>query len=295
MSAVVDYIVFMTYDLHGQWDYGNDYSDPGCSGGNCLRSHVNLTETINALSMITKAGVPSNMITVGVSSYGRAFEMTEAGCWTEMCEYVGPDSGAEPGICTGAAGYLADYEMNLIASENPSAELFWDSASYSNIMVWNQTQWVAYMNATNKAVREALYLALGFLGTADWAVDLADPGTDGLLGDSSSSSSSSSANETIYVNPDIWGLATPVVTALPGVTLIWPPMPLSSTTTITFDPWTTTVSYSSLTTTTTTAIDGTVSTVPWYVYVSYLTVLTIPPGKFSCPCLFPRTSSVCIA
>ncbi|KAJ4424540.1 hypothetical protein N0V82_000864 [Gnomoniopsis sp. IMI 355080] len=277
MSAFVDYIVFMTYDLHGQWDYGSANSDPGCSGGNCLRSHVNLTETINALSMITKAGVPSSMVAVGVTSYGRAFEMTEAGCWTEMCEYVGPDSGAEPGICTGVAGYLADYEINLVASENPSVELLWDSASYSDIMVWNQTQWVAYMNATNKAVREALYDALGFLGTADWAVDLAVPGTDGLLGDSLSSSSLSSANETIYVNPDIWGSATPVVTALPGVTLIWPPMPLSSTTTITFDPWTTTVSYSSLTTTTTTATDGTISTVPWFVYVSYLTVLTIPP------------------
>lgn len=86
-------------------------------------------------------------------------------------------------------------------------------------MVWNQTQWVAYMNATNKGVREALYLALGFLGTADWAVDLADPGTDGLPGDSLSSSLFP-ANETIYVNPDIWGSATPVVTALPGVTLM---------------------------------------------------------------------------
>ena len=66
----------MTYDLHGQWDYGNQYSDPGCPTGNCLRSHVNLTETINALSMITKAGVPSNKIVVGVSSYGRSFQVS---------------------------------------------------------------------------------------------------------------------------------------------------------------------------------------------------------------------------
>jgi hypothetical protein len=33
--------------------------------GNRLWSHVNLTETINSLSMITKAGVSSNMTVVG--------------------------------------------------------------------------------------------------------------------------------------------------------------------------------------------------------------------------------------
>lgn len=27
IAAVVDYIVYMTYDLHGQWDYGNAYSE----------------------------------------------------------------------------------------------------------------------------------------------------------------------------------------------------------------------------------------------------------------------------
>lgn len=59
LAQASDYVVYMTYDLHGQWDYGSAFSDSGCSKGNCLRSHVNLTETLNALSMITKAGVPS--------------------------------------------------------------------------------------------------------------------------------------------------------------------------------------------------------------------------------------------
>lgn len=54
MSAVIDYIVYMTYDLHGQWDYGNPNSFDQCDSGKCIRSHVNLPETTNALSMITK-------------------------------------------------------------------------------------------------------------------------------------------------------------------------------------------------------------------------------------------------
>lgn len=26
MSKVLDYIIYMTYDLHGQWDYGNKWA-----------------------------------------------------------------------------------------------------------------------------------------------------------------------------------------------------------------------------------------------------------------------------
>lgn len=274
ISAVVDYVVFMTYDLHGQWDYGNAFSDTGCSAGDCLRSHINITETINALSMITKAGVPSNMVVVGVSSYGRSFQMTTAGCWTEECTFTGPLSGALPGPCTGTAGYISDYEINSIASSNPTVEVYFDDNSYSNIVVYNETQWVAYMNDSNKATRKSLYADLTFLGSADWAVDL-----QSIDGDGAASSGSSSDNETVYINPNIWSSATMEVTALPGMTLIWPPMPLASTTTISFPLWTTTISYSSLTTVTSVA-DGSTSIYPSYIFVSWLTILTIPSGEY---------------
>ncbi|KAH6648205.1 hypothetical protein BKA67DRAFT_683676 [Truncatella angustata] len=278
LSLVVDYIVYMTYDLHGQWDYTNKYGSSGCISydqglGNCLRSHVNLTETINALSMITKAGVPSNMIAVGVSSYGRSFQMETAGCWTEQCTYTGPDSGAYPGQCTNTAGYISNYEIDQILAENPSAQSLWDQNSYSNIVVFNDTQWVAYMDDANKETRKALYPGLNFLGSADWAVDLQSENGDG----NGTSGKSDSSAQTVYIDPDIWSSATPLVSGPPGATLIWPPMPLGSATTISFPLWTTTITYSSLTSRTSTLTDGSTSTYPAYVDVSWLTVLTIPP------------------
>lgn len=100
ISSVVDYIVYMTYDLHGQWDYGNKYVDPGCPGGNCLRHQVNETEVGYSLAMITKAGVPAHKVLVGMALYGRSFKMTKPGCSSSNCTYVGPDSAAEPGRCT---------------------------------------------------------------------------------------------------------------------------------------------------------------------------------------------------
>lgn len=52
MSKVVDYIVFMTYDLHGQWDAGKQDAHEGCPTGSCVPSHVNLTETMTVLAMV---------------------------------------------------------------------------------------------------------------------------------------------------------------------------------------------------------------------------------------------------
>jgi hypothetical protein len=96
--------------------------------------------------MITKAGVASNMIVAGVSSYGRSFQMSAAGCYTADCTFTGPLSGSLPGQCTDTAGYIADYELDTIISTNPSAESLWDDGSYSNILIYNSNQWVAYVS-----------------------------------------------------------------------------------------------------------------------------------------------------
>jgi GH18 family chitinase len=75
-----------------------------------------MTETISSLAMITKAGVPSAKIIVGITSYGRSFQMTDRSCSGPMCRYTGPESGAEHGKCTDTGGYVSNGEMNAIIS-----------------------------------------------------------------------------------------------------------------------------------------------------------------------------------
>ncbi|KAF3024875.1 hypothetical protein E8E14_011938 [Neopestalotiopsis sp. 37M] len=181
MSEVVSYIVYMTYDLHGQWDYESTYAAEGCSSGSCLRSHVNLTETHTALAMITKAGVEAESIAVGVSSYGRSFRMSDSSCTGPDCTFTGPDSGAEAGICTNTSGYISNMEIqSIIDNSSISSTSTLDEESYSNIVTWDDN-WVAYMDDDNKAVRIEVYQALNFLGTSDWAIDLQDiDGSTGL-------------------------------------------------------------------------------------------------------------------
>ncbi|KAL1954115.1 hypothetical protein VTO42DRAFT_1739 [Malbranchea cinnamomea] len=172
ISEVVDYIVYMTYDLHGQWDYNSPWSQSGCLNGDCLRSHVNWTETHNALVMITKAGVPSYKINVGVASYGRSFKAVEPGCYGPMCRYVGEESAAAPGRCTGERGYVSNAEINEIMVKKANAQWWRDEDSDSDIIVYDDTEWVAFMNDQNRWARTNKYLALNFGGTSDWAVDL---------------------------------------------------------------------------------------------------------------------------
>ena len=139
IAAVIDYIVYMTYDLHGQWDYGNPHSFDQCDSGTCLRSHVNLTETLTSLSMITKAGVPNNKVFVGEASYGRSFHMAKDGCSGPLCDFTGSraTSDAQPGRCTKTPGYLAYAEIVELINRGLISDMHFDDKSGSTILTYN--------------------------------------------------------------------------------------------------------------------------------------------------------------
>lgn len=130
---------------------------------------INSTETGYALAMITKAGVPTNKIVVGVSSYGRSFGVAKPGCLGPTCLFTGPDSGAIVGPCTQTAGYLADGEIKALISQGGVAS--YDANSDSDIVAYKDT-WVAYMTVDTKTRRISKYKGLNFAGSVDWAVDL---------------------------------------------------------------------------------------------------------------------------
>lgn len=156
----------MSYDLHGQWDAHNVWSQEGCVTGNCLRSHVNLTETRQALVMITKAGVPGEKVIVGVTSYGRSFDMAQSGCWGPNCQFTGDrlNSNAKPGRCTGTPGYISNAEIDEIMTAEGSLQArsgrvvtsFIDTSSNTDVLVYDDNQWVGYMSERTKKTRTTL-------------------------------------------------------------------------------------------------------------------------------------------
>ncbi|ORZ37941.1 glycoside hydrolase superfamily, partial [Catenaria anguillulae PL171] len=122
MAKELDYIVYMTYDMHGNWDY----KIPTLGGK--INSHVDLREVANAIKLIMKAGVPSNKILMGIGFYGRSFKLANRGCTEYGCPFVDPkgiipppvdnyEVTAQPGPCTEAGGTLAYGEISYILEE----------------------------------------------------------------------------------------------------------------------------------------------------------------------------------
>jgi hypothetical protein len=115
--------------------------------------------------------------------------MAGAGYSTELCTYTGSQtqSDAAGGLCTGTAGYISNAEIKDILNDPSRVNSnYVDVGSNSNILVYDNIQWVGYMDADIKASRQSLYQGQGFGGTTNWATDLEDynepPGPHGFMG-----------------------------------------------------------------------------------------------------------------
>ncbi|KAJ2354425.1 hypothetical protein GGH92_000031 [Coemansia sp. RSA 2673] len=171
MAQQLDYIVYMTYDLHGQWDYGNQWT------GNWLKSHVNWTETQQALNLITHAGVPSNKVLLGLGAYGRSFQQVDPNCSGPNCKFTGPNSGASPGVCTNANGYISLAEINKIIKDGGTRRQYYDQASDSDVLLYGKDQWVAWSSENSMRIRENWARDNNMGGTVLWAADLVKSGS----------------------------------------------------------------------------------------------------------------------
>ncbi|KAJ3156626.1 hypothetical protein HDU86_003850 [Geranomyces michiganensis] len=174
----LDYIVYMTYDLHGNWDAGIK------SLGPTLNAHTNMTEISSVIVMMQKAGVPSNKIVMGLGFYGRSFLMTDPSCHTAgKCTFQDPGSVdpttdnyvnvAAPGPCTDAGGYLAYYEIMGAKARNMITH-YRDEKAMSEIMVYNTNNWIAYDSPDTLHMKIAAAREKCLGGVVVWAIDLDD-------------------------------------------------------------------------------------------------------------------------
>jgi hypothetical protein len=212
---------------------------------------------MGALSMITKAGMPSSKVVVGVTSYGRSFRMAEAGCTGPDCTFTGTklESHATPGRCTGTSGYISDAEIGEIIQYDPSARTW--TEDFTDYLVYNSTDWVAYMSPANKAFREFFYEGLSMGGSTDWAVDL-----QSFVGGGDQDSPDGNV---VYVGPQVYDQKT--AQCKPPCILVLPPIQLASDTVIAVPPYTTSLEVGSsvggsfvVTTTTITVIVAPITT-----------------------------------
>lgn len=82
-------------------------------------------------------------------------------------------SPAKPGRCTKTGGYLSNAEIEEIVQQGGAIKRWSDDTiTDSDYMVYEGTEWIAYMSEERKASRAEKYKGWNFGGTSDWAVDL---------------------------------------------------------------------------------------------------------------------------
>lgn len=56
-----------------------------------------------------------------------------------MCTFVGPDSGAKPGKCTDAAGYIANAEIERIIKDGGAVKSWFDEKTMTDYLIYEGT------------------------------------------------------------------------------------------------------------------------------------------------------------
>lgn len=101
MSSYVDWYNVMTYDIHGTWDSTSKFTGP------YIRPHTNWTEIDQGLDLLWRAGVPPDLVTLGLGWYGRSFTLSDPGC-TEPNGICMFSAGGAAGECSASSGTLTN-------------------------------------------------------------------------------------------------------------------------------------------------------------------------------------------
>jgi chitinase len=160
----VDWFNFMSYDLHGTWDIGNEWT------GAYLNAHTNLTEIKTALDLLWRNDIKPSKVNMGMAFYGRSFTLASSSCTEPGCPYL---STGDAGDCSDTAGVLFNSEIEAIISDNDLTPKLYKDAAIKAIN-WNSDQWVSYDDEDTWKLKAELAKSQCLGGVLVWSVDSDD-------------------------------------------------------------------------------------------------------------------------
>ncbi|KAF7548173.1 hypothetical protein G7Z17_g7224 [Cylindrodendrum hubeiense] len=136
MQENIDYFNLMSYDIHGMWDLGNDWTGP------YLKGHTNWTEIDRGLDLLWRNDIKPENVVLGFAFYGRSFTLADSSCHQPngICKFA---TGGTRGTCSGEAGILTYDE---IASRNSTLDVatFYDPETTVKYNAFGGDQWISY-------------------------------------------------------------------------------------------------------------------------------------------------------
>lgn len=157
----VDWFNFMSYDLHGTWDMGNQWT------GAFLDAHTNLTEIETALDLLWRNNITASKVNMGMAFYGRTFTLASSSCAEPGCTYL---SAGDAGDCSGQAGILFNNEITQIISDNNLTPVLDKDAAVKTI-TWNSDQWVSFDDQDTWKIKADFAKSECLGGVLVWSID----------------------------------------------------------------------------------------------------------------------------
>ncbi|KAK9418096.1 putative chitinase [Seiridium unicorne] len=160
----VDWFNYMSYDLHGTWDIGNEWT------GAYVGAHTNLTEIETALDLLWRNNITSSKVNMGLAFHGRSVTLASSSCSEPGCSYL---SAGDAGECSAQAGILLNSEIEQIISDNNLTPILYEDAAVKTI-TWNDDQWVSYDDEDTWKIKADFTKSQCLGGVLVWAVDYDD-------------------------------------------------------------------------------------------------------------------------
>ncbi|KAJ9205070.1 CAZyme family GH18 [Paecilomyces variotii] len=158
MEPYLDWINFMSYDLHGTWD-----------SPLLAQPHTNLTEIDEALDLLWNQGISPGNVTLGLAYYGHTFTLSSSSCTKPGCAASGAGTA---GPCSNSAGTLINAEIDTIISQNNLKPVL-DKTAAIKYITWGDKQWASYDDSETFALKKAYANKECIGGTMAWALDMA--------------------------------------------------------------------------------------------------------------------------
>ncbi|KAE8308047.1 glycoside hydrolase [Aspergillus transmontanensis] len=156
-----DWMNFMTYDLHGEWDRRNAI-------GSIVQAHTNLTNIKEAADLLWRVGTDPGKVVMGFGFYGRTFTLENSGCTAPGCPFT---TGGTSGPCTHTSGYLAYYEIQDLLDKNPHITPVHDKEAAVLHFTYDKDQWISYDDKTTFKQKLDWARSVGLGGSLIWASD----------------------------------------------------------------------------------------------------------------------------
>ncbi|KAH8803540.1 chitinase [Xylogone sp. PMI_703] len=159
----VDRFNFLSYDLHGVWDAGNNFLGPN------VHAHTNLTEIEEDLKLLWRNNIDPGKVNLGIGFYGRSFTLADPACNTAGCIFT---AGAPAGPCTQSSGTLSYNEIQDIITTQGVKPVLDVEAAVQTLVYDDGNSWVSFDDATTFAQKIAFANLRCLGGTLVWAVSL---------------------------------------------------------------------------------------------------------------------------